>query len=623
MLLQIRDRATGLFAYIILFLISVPFALWGIQSYFTPGGQSLVAEVNGEEIPVRTFQNSYQQQRQRLSEMFGGKLPEGLMSEELLKSQTLNLLLRDTLVRQEVAAAGYYIGDEQLAREIRQLEVFQNEGKFDPALYQRLLDRQRLSKAGFEQQIRTSLIQDQFRLGIVRSSLEIDQQYEDYKRLFNQVRDFDFITLPAASFRAEAMPDDAAIKAYYDNNQSQFMSQDRVRAAYVVLSMDEVAAGVPVTDEEVRQYYDEQPDLFRTVESRELSHILIKTGTGRDQTAAIDLAQSIADRIKSGEPFADIAKVVSEDRFSAEKGGKLGEVAPGEMGERFDEVAFSLAPGEVSGPVVTERGVELIRADEVTASRQKTFDEAKTQIANELRQREAERVFLDLAEKLGTLSYEVPDNLEEAADAIGMQIMETDWFTIEQGSGVAADQRIRNLAFTEEVLNKGMNSEMLELSNTEVLVLRVLEHDPSKQRPLAEVRDVIINILATRDMKRMASKKGQELLTNIQEQGTWDAIAADMSGESVNRSNRRNPAVDSGLLAHVFSMNHPDSAPVYSGYIQPAGDYILVRLNSVGNKIADLESPPGLKVEQARREENAVIGALKERSEIILYQDNI
>jgi peptidyl-prolyl cis-trans isomerase D len=623
MLLQIRDRATGLFAYIILFLISVPFALWGIQSYFTPGGQSLVAEVNGEEIAVRTFQNSYQQQRQRLTEMFGGKLPEGLMSEELLKSQTLNLLLRDTLIRQEVAAAGYYIGDEQLAREIRQLEVFQNNGKFDPVLYQRLLDRQRLSKAGFEQQMRASLIQDQFRQGIVRSSLEIDQQYEDYKRLFNQLRDFDYITLAADSFRESAMPDEAAIKAYYDNNLSQFMSQDRVRAAYVVLSMDEVAAGVPVSEEEVRQYYDEQPELFRTVESRVLSHILIKTGPGRDQAAAIDMAQSIADRIKSGESFADIAKIASEDRFSAEKGGKLGELAPGEMGDQFDQVAFSLAPGEVSNPVVTERGVELIRADEVTASRQKSFEEAKTQILNELRQREAERSFLDLAEKLGTLSYEVPDNLEEAADAIGVRIQESGWFTIDDGTGIAADQRIRNLAFTEEVLNKGMNSEMLELSDTEVLVLRVLEHDPSQQRPLAEVRDVIINILATRNMKRMASKQGQELLASVQEQGNWDAIASEAPMETVNRSNRRNPAVDSGLLGHVFSMNHPDSAPVFSGYIHPSGDYILVRLNTVGDKIADLESPPGLTVEQARREENAITGALKERSEIILYQDNI
>jgi peptidyl-prolyl cis-trans isomerase D len=441
--------------------------------------------------------------------------------------------------------------------------------------------------------------------------------------LFNQVRDFDYITLAADSFRASAMPDEAAIQAYYDNNQRQFMSQDRVRAAYVVLSMDEVAAGVPVSDEEVRQYYDEQPDLFRTVESRELSHILIKTDSVRNQAAAIDIAQSIADQIKAGEAFADIAKAASEDRFSAAKGGKLGEIAPGEMDERFDEVAFSLAPGELSNPVITERGVELIRADKVNTSRQKSFDEAKTQILNELRQREAERVFLDLAEKLGTLSYEVPDNLEEAADAIGTNIRETDWFTMEQGSGVAADQRIRNLAFTEEVLNKGMNSEMLELSDTEVLVLRVLEHDPAKQRPIAEVRDVIINILATRNMKSMASKKGQELLTSVQEQGNWDTVAADMSMETVSRSNRRNPAVDPGLLGHVFFMNRPDTAAVFSGYIHPSGDYILVRLNAVDNKIADLESPPGLKVEQARREENAVIGALKERSEIILYQDNI
>jgi peptidyl-prolyl cis-trans isomerase D len=623
MLQDIRDRATGLFAYVILFLISIPFALWGIQSYFEGGGKNLAAEVNGEEIPVRAYQTAFQQQKQRLNQMFNGRIPEGLISDEMLKHQAIDSLILDKLVQQELNNAGYRIGDEALLSAIQKMEVFQTDGHFDPALYDRLLNRQRISKTGFEQQMRDSLVRNQFQQGIMNSALVLKEQMQDYQRLANQSRDFDYVMIKPGHFRDQAHPEEASIQEYYDAHKAEFVTEELVRVSYIELKTADVAASIPVTDDEAAQYYEEQKASYRTPESRKLRHIVIKVEGQRNEQQAIDKARELQQQIKAGKDFSTVAQESSEETFTAKRGGDLGVVEQGELGDAFDQVAFHLAPGELSDPVKTERGVELILVESITPSRQMSFPEVKDRVISELRQQEAERRYLDLSEKLATLSYEVPDNLEEAADAVGVKISTSDWFGRDQGEGIAMNPDVRTAAFSEDVLNNQNNSDLIELGDGDVVVLRVHDHKAPQQRPLSEVHGLIMNILATQDMQRMVREAGRSQLEKLKSGQAWDTVVA---GETVKQASgvmRRDSSINPELLSFVFRMNHPATAPVYSGLSMPDGSYALVRLNKVTDGSQSGQAPASMASKEGQREYEAVLNALKERAEIQIYSDNL
>jgi len=623
MLQNIRDRATGVFAYVILFLISIPFALWGIQSYFEGGGKSLAAEVNGEEIPMRVYQDAFQQQKQRLNQMFSGRIPEGLINDDMLRSQAIESLILETVLQQELKTSGYRIGDKALLSAIEEMEVFQKNGRFDPQLYNRLLDRQRISKTGFEQQMRDSLLQSQFQEGIVNSALVVKGQVEDYQRLLGQKRDFDYVTIRADEFREQAIPTEAAIQQYYDSHANEYLTDERVRIAYIDLNIDEVAASIPVDEEQAALYYDEQKSSYQTPERRLVSHILIKVEGPVSEQEAMTKAKSLQQQIKAGGSFSTLAQEHSEDSFSAKRGGNLGEVQRGEMGAAFDQTAFSLPQGEVSNPVRTERGVELIQVQSVVPSRQQDFTEVKDQIISDMRQQEAERRFLDLTETLGTLSYEVPDNLDEAAAAVALQVKSSDWFVLAQGEGIARNQAIREAAFSSEVLNAQNNSDLIELSDGQVVVLRVLEHEPPKQRELAEVGDLIKNTLATQEMQRLVREQGRELLQGLQSGQSWDAVVAKRDVKQGSGVTRKDSSMTPELMGHVFRMNHPQSGPVFSGLTLSNSDYVLVRLKQVTDGATKGTDLGAIAASEGSRSLDAVLNALKERAEIRIYNDNL
>jgi peptidyl-prolyl cis-trans isomerase D len=337
----------------------------------------------------------------------------------------------------------------------------------------------------------------------------------------------------------------------------------------------------------------------------------------------MDMANAALQQIKAGTSFEALATAQSEDAFTGKRGGDLGEVQRGELGTAFDQTAFTLPQGEVSNPVRTERGVELIVVQSIVPPQQKSFEQVRDQIIAEMRQQEAERRFLDLTETLGTLSYEVPDNLEEAASAVGLQVRTSDWFDLAQGAGIAQEQAIREAAFSNEVLQGQNNSDLIELNSGRVIVLRVLEHEPPKQRDLAEVKELIQNILATQKMQNLVRDYGREQLKNLQSGQSWDSVVSGRAVDEAKAVQRSQSGINPELMGHVFSMNHPESGPVFSGLVLASGDYVLVRLNQVVDGETMGSDSGAIAASEGGRSLDAVLNALKERAEIRIYNDNL
>ncbi len=583
MLLAIRDKATGWVAYAIVILLSVPFALWGIHSYLEGGSIPDVAKVGDATISQQEFQRAHQQQLGRLRAMLGGNFDPSLLDESQLRQQTLQQLITETVIRQTGESLRLGIGDQQLDGTIRSIPGFQQQGRFDPALYQRVLLQQGMTPPTFEQDLRQSLLTEQLQQGIIDSSLLTDDSVASYVALRDQQRRISYLTLSQEDYKQRIEIDDAEIERYYAANQDLFQRPEQVRLDYLELSLDQLAAAIPVSEAELLQAYEERREFYGRPEERRASHILLTLPAAPD-AEAIDLAQSRAlalyQRIVDGASSFD--EVLADSLGEPDvQGGDLGLIGRNMMEPGFESALFALeAPGGVSAPVRTSFGGHLIRLDAIVAGETTPFEQVRDEIERDLRQRRAEPEYFDAAETLANITFEQPDSLQPAAEALDLEIQHTDWIGRDGSvAGLARYPRVLQAAFNPEVLNSRLNSESLEIEPGRVIVIRVAEHQPAAPLPIEQAREQVIDQLRT----EQAQSAMQETLDDLVEQARAgkpiEQLAADHDLMLVETGLVRRSAggVDGNLLNTAFQLSAPEpDAVAVDGARMANGDRALI-----------------------------------------------
>ncbi len=501
MLLKIREKAQGVFAWIILILICVPFALWGIQNYLDVGKETPVVTVGDKDFFQRDVNRAYAQYSQKLAGMG--------IDEQTLKKQALNKLVNDEVLLQYVQDQGLVVTDDAVRSFISSLQYFQTNGKFDKKQYRALLASQNMSSGEFQHRIRNALIMEQFQHSILDSSFATAYDVEQFLKIQNQQRDFEFVTIAPPELKET--PSDQEVQEYYQQHQDAYQTPEMVSIEYIDLSLPELAEKVQATEEQLKAFYEEHKDLYRTEERRKISHILFAAGKEGDQ-AALARAKKARERAKT-EDFAKLAKELSDDKFSAKQGGDLGLFTVGTMEPAFEEVASKLKQGEISEPVKSAYGYHLIKVTELVPATTKPFSAVREELKKAYQKSRAENTFYELGETLTEVSFEQPDNLLAAADATGVPIKKSELFSRNSKQGIAAEQAIREAAFSDDVL-QGNNSEPIELGTDRLVVLRILDHRPATTRPLEEVRGEVIAAL----QRSKAEQQAQELASNIKRQ---------------------------------------------------------------------------------------------------------
>ena len=352
MLQFIRERAQGLIAWVIVILIIIPFALWGINQYFRGGAEQPVAKVNGVGIPHRDFQRAYQQVRAFRQSLMGQNVNPALMDENEMKQDALRSLERTQILAQAATRAGFRIGDEQLGQEITQQQQFQNEGKFDPQLYERLLGAQGISTAEFEAGLKQELLAKQMLSSFTDTGMVLDYELDNILRIKNQQRKIGYLTLKSEDFIDEVKISDDEISTYYQDHLDRFAVPEQVSIEYLELSAGNLAQKIQVDEDTLHKLYEEQKANFSVGEERHARHILIKVDENADDKAveaARSKAEEILKKIRSGGDFANLAKKYSDDSGSAAEGGDLGFFGKGVMVKPFEDTVFSMKVNVLNG----------------------------------------------------------------------------------------------------------------------------------------------------------------------------------------------------------------------------------------------------------------------------------
>jgi len=621
MLQAIRDKVTGWIAYGIIFLISIPFTLWGVNSYLGGGEAAPAASVNGEEISLNQLDRSYASYRQRLVQLFGGSIPETFGSEGMLKQQVLGQLIEEFALRQYAQQRRYRISDQDLNRMIRSMEVFHRDGQFDTSTYQAQLSSQGYSPQGFEEELRRSQSMGQIQRGITATAFTVEASEKQFIGLSNQSRKIRSLTHD--SDLESIQVDSAAIEAHYQLHSSRYQSPEQVRIDFIELSLGKIKSLIELGESVVFERYQNSLDSFSSPESREASHILItlsNDASSEQSDQALAQITQIRQRIRNGESFSELAGEFSQDPGSSAAGGNLGEIERGVMVQAFESALFSMQVGQVSEPVKTSFGWHLIQLHQVLGGEVRSFDSVKVDIEDEIRTELAEGQIYDLAETLANLAYEQSDSLLPAAEQLDLVVETSDWFDRASGSGIAAEVKIRQLAFSADVLQQGLNSEAIELNADRVVFIRLNQRRPATAKPLDQVADIIRAELTRIKAREQNLEIGTRALETLNAGGSLDNLAQSWSVEISDHGfvSRNETGIDANILNKAFSMSRPDQGLVYQGFSLENGGYSIVELSAVisNNTNVDQTAIDNLVSASASAEYQSVVKLLSERAEV-------
>ena len=510
MLQSIRNRAQGVLAWVILLMICIPFAFWGIQNYFGTGQEQPVVVVGDKEFFQRDVVRAYQQLAARFGSM-------GQVDEKILKDLAIKNLVDEEVLSQAVVKQGYTISDSQIRSAIQEVPYFQTDGKFDNVKFSNVLKAQQVSESGLVAQLRRSLEIGQFSDGVTRTSFVTPSEVDRFLRLRDQERSAEYIVVPVGTI-SESVSDDL-IDKYYNEHIELFQNPEKVAINFIELSVDDIAKTIEVTEEELLSSYEGQKDLYTKPARRRLSHILVaasKDVADKSEAAALNKINQAKTRIDDGEDFALVAQEMSDDAISGKQGGDLGVINLSDMDAAFEKAARGLKLGEVSKPVKTPFGYHLIKLMELEAGEIKSFEEVRGEVEKAYRHQAAENGFYETGERLAQVSYENPDSLEPAAESTALTIKQSGLFSREQGDGIAASQSIRSAAFSDDVLG-GKNSEAVEVSADKIVVLRVNQRIPATNKSLADVKQEIIDLLHMEISKEKAKTLANALFEKVKE----------------------------------------------------------------------------------------------------------
>lgn len=638
MLQSIRERATGWILWVIIGLIAVPFAFFGVYNYLSGGSPSVAANVNGVDISLRALNDTYQQQRQRLEQIFGGQLDPELIDEDRLRREALEQLINEAVLAAFVAERGFALDDPTLAAIIRGQEYFQVDGEFSSERYDVVLSQAGLSPRAYEARVRRSEMIDQLQGGIYASAVIPPAVERQVIALQGQQRELAYLRVAAEAFADQVEVTEAEMQAYYEAHPDAFRTPERVRLEYVELSAEQLLDRAEVDEQAVRRRYEELKDSrFTEGGERRVSHILIQVpeDAGEEQLQqARKQIRDIRQQLEQGADFAELAREYSEDPGSAEAGGDLGVLEPGMMVEPFEQAATRLAEGEVSEPVRTRFGLHLIKATEVEPGQTQPFEQVRNELEREIAEEQMANELYEMGSELANLAYENPDSLQPAAEHLGLDVQRSDWISRRAGEGLGGIEAVREAAFSEEVLQQGRNSRLLELEDGRQVIVRVAEHQPAQRQPLEAVAEEVRAQVRADEAEAEAQELAAQLAERVEAGAELASLAEDRPAVSyvdAGLVGRGSSEVPREVLQQAFRLPKPSAGEPSRARVElPQGDQVLLAVTAVQEGTAEALEPEQRErlVQQleALYGDAAIAGfvqALREEAEVTIYEDRL
>lgn len=586
MLQSIREHTQGWIAGVIISIIILTFALWGIHSYFVGGANnSIVAVVNGVEITKEQLAVAYDRLRRQVQIQYGANNPITGKDETVLKQRALQALMNLEILRQASTKQGFRISNSQVDNYLQSMPEFQVEGQFSIERFQEILSSTLLSTGEFLELIKTSLLIDQPKLGIVFTSFALPDETRYTISLVNQERDIEYITIPQQYFISQPITvTPQQIQAYYDQHQNDFMTPEQMNVEYIQLSLKDLSTKINPTDAMLKSFYNENINSYTQPMAWKLADIEIPVAANaspEEIAQAKNKAEAVLDSIKKGIDFANLAKQ-NKGVLAGDEWMTLSQV-PTEMQKAVAELTKQ---GQVSDLIKTSKGFVLVKVIDIKEPKIQDFDSVKDKVKDTYIHQQAEEKFAQSRDQLADLTYEHPDSLQLAAKTLGLTIQTSELFTKDKaGKDISQYKKVRDTAFSNDVMNLQNNSDVIQLNPETVIVLRVKSHIASKLLPLSDISKQIEDKLKAVQAESQAAKFAKDLSNQLQAGANPQDIASKnkLSWNKTGLIGRYSTKVDPAILDTAFSLPNPANIQkkVVYGFTRLANGFAIVALKSV------------------------------------------
>ena len=623
MLEKIREGSQGPVAKVILGAVILSFALAGIGSYLGQTTEQPVAEVNGIKISQTEFSRAFQNERSRLEQQFGEYFTQ-IAADPTYMAQIRQGVI-DRLVQQELQSQlatelGLRVSDESIRQTILELPYFKIGDQFNNDRYLQVIRQMNFQPDSFREYLRDDMTRSQLVSAVAGTDFALQNELKSAIALQQQTRSIDYLVIDKQAMQADVDVTDQEVADYYELNAGQFLSPELISVNYIELDADDIDVA-SVSEDDVKAYYEQSKAQYVEPEKRRVSHILIDNS--EDDDAAKAKAESLLAQLNAGADFAQLAESSSDDIVSAEMGGDLEWIERDVMEPAFEDAAFALQnKGDYSDVVASEFGYHIIKLTDIQSQQVKPYDAVKADLRAELEQAEKVDAFYEKQTEMGALAFEISDRLDDAAEVAGVEVQSTPLLALSALPEPLNNPAVITALSSVELLEDKVNSEVIELGNEHVIVVRVNEHQPAATKALSEVSEQIKTRLVNEKASDLAKEKARTLFAQIKDGKSLNDVAAEqsLSVRQESQLTRESFAVSPAIVTQVFKMAHPRDGAVYDVVNLNNGDAAIVALNSVTDAPVTDSIEPKMKqnitMAQAQKNYTVFIESLKQQAEL-------
>ena len=578
MLDKFRSYAQTKAAQVILALVLIPFALFGIDSYLNQAGNNLsIAKVDGYKIALPEYNRAIENVRNRMMSE-GKKVDPAMFDSFEFKESVVDGLITKQLINNDIKKSQFKITDQQLSQYIIGMPDFQKDGKFSQELYDKVLQNNQLNPKKFEESIRNDLLIQQVRDGLQKLTFIPPNNLTETLKATSQQREVTVAEFKTKEYMAKANISEKDMQAFYDQNKSKFLAPEQVKAEFVVFSLTSILPSITVSEDEVKAFYKTNADKYQNQQQREASHILIaasKNAAPAEKAKAKAKAEDVLGQIKKNpKQFEELATKYSQDPESAKKGGDLGAFGRGMMVKPFDDAVFSMKVNEISGIVESDFGYHIIKLTKVIGEGG-GFDAIKPQIKAELIYQKAQDKYAALAEDFSNKVYEQSSSLDMVSKKFNLPIQKTDWISRNESDKFFKNEALMNALYSKESIKDRRNTEAIEVTPNNLISARVVDYKAQSTKPFAEVQKSIEDYLKFEAAKKLVATEGEAALKSVADASRkidWQATVL------VDRKNTK--GLSQAVTNHAYKMP-TDKLPSYSGFVDGNNGYVIVKVSKV------------------------------------------
>ena len=627
MLQNIRDKSTGWIAYVIVIGISIPFALWGIDQYFT-SNNVIVAEINDTKISLERLNNEYQGRLQEMQSLISKDQSEAELQKKIIKRTVLDELIDSVLVREFVNKNKFQVTEKSLIADIKNNKIFHENNKFNPKRYQNLLQSQGINISDYER-IRTSELKTlQFYNNIVEASFITTQQLKDLENLKYQKRNFKLLSLSYKDFvKNDKKSTEKQKKDFYVKYRNIFSMPEKFDIQYIVFNKEILKKQLNINLSNLENYYNENKFKYIIPEKRKVSQIFL-SNLKNDKEKNSKLIKLIFEKINNGETFEVLARKYSNDNLSNKKNGDIGWVSRNEIAKKISDEVFTIKNIEgISGIVEAESGFYLLKLKGLKEAKIKSFSEVKDAVKKDYENIQVVNKYDEIFEDLSNILFENPDSLINVEEYLSVKKISTGLSTlskIKKDHKILNNQKVLESLSSQSVSNDNQNSAPIEVKDN-IVMLRINNKSPIEYKKYEDVKKEVESLINTEYAIESMNESIKNIETKIKEGADIKDIENLINKKSTYYSDieRADNSIPPSILTKVFSLTKDNNVTsIESG----TGNYELIVLDSIEKGESDL-SRKSLKTMFYNEQVNAVlysvIQSLREQAKIKIYPKNL